>query len=135
MPRRRYDPSVDRQRLEQLANELAESLRRLCDHRPVVQGGFQLLRRRCGKKGCRCARGKPHETAVFVEREGGRRRVRKLRVGEEQKLKRPVARYQAIRKLRAQISSIHRQILACCDRLSEYRIEEGRRMLERGRRR
>jgi hypothetical protein len=94
-----------------------------------VRGGLQTLRRRCGKPRCRCQHGKLHESLVLVERSSGKRKIRKVIVGEHLKLKKPIGRYQSLRRLRARLSKLHREVLKCCDRLCEHRLGEGRRML------
>ena len=129
MVRRRYDPSLDRKALNRLASELADILAAFADHRPVVKGCFQTLRRRCGKARCHCHRGNLHESRVFLERYSGKRRSWKATSALEDKLARPVARYRKLRRLRARLSAIHREILAACDRLHEARLGEGKRLL------
>lgn len=44
----------------------------LARSRPMVQGSFYLLKRRCGNPNCRCARGELHETWVITRKAGGK---------------------------------------------------------------
>jgi len=126
-----YDPSSDRQDLDRLAEEFSMIICAFSDHGPMVRGSFRRLLRRCGKERCRCCRGKLHESLVFIEWDGGRRRVRKTTIGKEQALRKPVKRYERLRRLRARLSKIHAEALRLCDRLCEHRLEEGNRILSR----
>lgn len=135
MPKRAYEPSVDRRRLDRLSREFAQTVRAICDHRPLVRGSFQIFRRRCGKDGCKCLRGQRHETTVFIDRDSGQRRLQKVTVGLKRALSKPVQEYQRLRKLRARLSRLHAETLACCDRLCEHRLKVGKRLLARWRRR
>lgn len=128
---RAYDPSPDRQTLRQLLQELTKTLQPFCDHDPLVQGSLQTLHRRCGKERCRCARGLLHQSDVFVERGKGTKVIRKIRSPHRAALKKPTQRYSALRRSRARLSRLHREVLCCCDRLSRYRLALGRLLLDR----
>lgn len=125
MPRIRYDPSRDRQRLRRLEAEFAKIVDVFRNHQPLLRASLQTLRRRCGKSGCRCRRGTPHETLVLVDRSRGRRKVRKVQRGEYLRLKKLTRRYQTLRRLRARLSKLHAEVLQCCDRLFEHRLRDG----------
>ena len=129
MAQKRYNPSRDRQKLDRLEEEFANILQSFSAHEPLVKGNFQNLRRRCGKTGCRCERGKLHESFVFIDRSSGKRRIRKTTVAQEKKLRKPVQKDQLLRKLRARLSKLHSETLACCDRLREHRLNQGKRLL------
>ncbi len=135
MSRTRYDPSPDRQRIQQLQVEFAKILATFQDHPPLVRGSLQTLRRRCGKAGCRCERGRGHETFVFVDRSTGARKVRKVASEEQRRLRNLTGRYRELRNLRARLSKLHVEVLECCDRLREYRIGLGRKLLDGKKRR
>jgi hypothetical protein len=131
MARRQYDPSTDRQEIDALIRELSTTLQSFCEPTALVRGSLQRLRRRCGKKRCRCQRGQLHESVVFVDRSGGERKIRKANLGLERELRKPVRRYRNLRRLRARLGKLHAEILRCCDRLSEHRVAEGKRLLSR----
>ena len=135
MTRRSCDASRDRQDLCRLLEEYSRIVDAFSDHRPLIKGSFQRLLRPCGKERCRCSRGSLHESLVFVEREGGTRRVHKATIGEEQALRKPLGRHQELRGLRARLSKIHAEVLSLCDRLCEHRLEEGKRILSRWKKR
>lgn len=135
MTRRCYDPSAERQGLCRLLEEFSGIVGAFNDHRLLLRGSFQRLLRRCGKERCRCRQGNLHESLVFVERQGDRRRVRKATIAQQQTLRKPVKRYQELRRLRARLSKIHAEALGLCDRLCEHRLEEGKRILLRSKKR
>jgi hypothetical protein len=128
MPRRRYDPSPDRQKLSRLKKELDGILEVFCSQDPILRGRVEHLRRSCGKPGCRCQRGHLHESIVLIDRSDGTRKTRKLQRGEIGKLRRRTARYRAVKKGRARLSALLAEMLECCDRLLEYRLDTGKRM-------
>lgn len=130
MARHGYDPSLDRQRLDRLAKELSEILQAFCGHDRLLRGRLRRLRRRCGKAPCRCQRGALHESLVFVDPGPPKRTIRKVTRGQYQDLRKPVKRYRSLRRLRARLGQLHHEVLACCDRLSAWRLKEGRRALE-----
>ena len=47
-------------------------LKRLADVGPLVQGSFCTRKVKCGKPGCRCAEGEPHEACVLTKKVRGR---------------------------------------------------------------
>lgn len=128
---RRYDPSRDRQTLYRLLSELRKLLDSFCDSRVLVRGKLQTLRRRCGKARCRCTRGSLHESSVFIDRSAGSRIIRTVSAAQRSLLKQPTECYISLRRHRAQISALHHEILATCDRLSSHCLEEGKGLLAR----
>jgi hypothetical protein len=131
MPRKRSSASADRQRIDRLLKEFSRTLRAFCEHDPLVRGSFETLRRRCGKKRCRCVDGALHETFVFIDRSTGKRRIQKATVGQAQALRKPAKRYRSLKVSRARLSRIHEEILSVCDRLSEHRLRQGEKLLRR----
>lgn len=128
MPRRRYDPSSDRQKLSRLQKELDGILEAFCGQEPILRGRVEHLSRSCGNPRCRCQRGHLHESTVFIDRSDGTRKTRKLQRGEIGKLRRRTVRYRALKKGRARLSALQAEMLECCDRLIEYRLETVKRM-------
>ena len=47
-------------------------LKRLADVGPLVQGSFCTRKVKCGKPGCRCAEGEPHEACVLTRKVRGK---------------------------------------------------------------
>jgi len=128
---RRYDPSRDRKKLYELQREFSQILSCLCEPGPAVRGKVSLLRRRCGKENCRCARGELHVAWVFLEQSSGCRRLRTVSPEERRALRKPTQRYHALRRLRSRLGKLCREALACGDRLRLAQLAEGARVLER----
>jgi hypothetical protein len=64
-----------RQSLSQLAGEIKRVVEPLFSNRPVIKGTVYELKRRCGKPGCKCARGELHARMVVSASEGGKTRL------------------------------------------------------------
>ena len=124
-----FDASAERQELRALLGEISSLAEAFLAREPLLGGSLQRLRRRCGKAGCRCARGKLHESLVLVESSSGRRSVRTLSGREALKLQKPSSRYRSLRRLRARLRELQREVLRRCDRLTRARLKEARRLL------
>ncbi len=59
----------------------------------VLPGSLITLRRKCGKAGCRCTTGAPHETPALSYSVGGRTKMLTLSAEEVPAVARAVARY------------------------------------------
>ena len=59
----------------------------------VLRGTLTTFRRRCGKPGCRCATGEPHESPALTYTEGGRTKTLTLSRAEVVEVKAALARY------------------------------------------
>jgi hypothetical protein len=127
----RYDPSVDRQRLHLLLEELPTVIDFFSGYGPLVNGRFVVLRRRCGKATCRCSRGEEHRSQVFLDRSTGKRKIFKADRQLRWRLRKPSAECRRLRSLRAHLQKLNREILSACDRLREHRLQEGRRLMVR----
>lgn len=78
------------------------SLARRDDPR-VLPGSLITLRRKCGKAGCRCATGAPHETPALSYSVAGRTKMLTLTAEEVPAVAAAVARYRkAVTELEAQ---------------------------------
>jgi len=131
MAKPRYDPSLDRQRLSILLQELSHIVGAFCEHDPVFRGSFEILRRRCGHPRCRCANGQLHETHVLLDRSSRRRRSYKSTPKLRRYIRKPLREYRRLRLLRMRLRKLHREFLQACDRLREARIRQGADLLPR----
>lgn len=61
---------------------------------PMLHGTLSTFRRRCGKSGCHCAEGAPHESPALLYREGGRTKTLTLTRAELAWVQAAVERYQ-----------------------------------------
>ena len=64
-----------RQALLHLSNETKGLIEPFFSERPVIKGTAYELKRRCGKPGCKCARGEFHARMVVSASEGGKTRL------------------------------------------------------------
>ena len=60
----------------------------------LLQGSLTTFRRRCGKPGCRCATGEPHESPALRYTEDGRTKTLTLTAAEVVQVTAALARYQ-----------------------------------------
>ena len=63
----------------------------------VLRGTLITFRRRCGKAGCRCATGEPHESPAFTVTEQGRTKTITLSVSEVAEVAAALSRYDTAR--------------------------------------
>jgi len=113
-----------RQALWDLIRELEASLEVAFHRSPLVKGNVYELARKCGKPNCICTRGQLHRSMVLTWSEGGKSRLFSIppeRVGE---LKEKSEEYLRVRRARARVTEICREILAVLDQMEKLRREE-----------
>ena len=125
MPRLRYDPGSDRQRLNLVLVKLSKVVRVFCSHEPLLNAQISRLRRRCGKPRCRCTRGKLHESVVLVDRTARPRTIRKVPPGLLKALAKPTARDRSFRHCLSQLASLSKEARGCARRLRLWRLKQG----------
>jgi hypothetical protein len=113
-----------RQTLLHLASEIKGFVEPLFSDRPVIKGTVYELRRRCGKPGCKCARGDLHRSMVVSASEGGKTRLQVIPDGFLVEIQVKVRRYQELRRVRARLGEIHRKMLKVMDQMEGMRREE-----------
>jgi hypothetical protein len=113
-----------RQSLPQLINQMRQLVKPFFSDRPVIKGTVYELRRRCGKPGCKCARGELHARMVVSASEKGKTRLRVIPRGFLVEVQERVRRYQELRGVRARLGAIHRQMLKILDEMEAMRREE-----------
>jgi len=111
-----------RQRLWRLYRAIARTLRVLGRDAAMVRGSLYLLRRKCGKAGCRCNRGQLHASWVLSRSEAGRGRL--YVVGPEQRGRlRPLAReYRLWQRARARLLKQNAELVGLVDELAQGRL-------------
>ena len=113
-----------RQALRNLIREMEVSLEVAFNRSPLVKGNVYELARKCGKPNCICTRGQLHRSMVLTWSEGGKRRLFSIppeRVGE---LKEKSEEYLRVRRARARVTEICREILVVLDQMEKLRREE-----------
>ena len=110
-----------RQRILALTEQLQGQAQRVMGHAPLVRGSFYRYRRRCGKAGCRCARGALHAGEAFSIRAGGRSRTLPLAGVDREELSRHVGAYRELRRVRAEMVRTFDELLEAVDKLERLR--------------
>lgn len=113
-----------RQTLLRLAGEVKGMVEPLFSDRPVIKGTVYELKRRCGKPGCKCARGELHVRMVVSASEGGKTRLQVIPHGFLVEVRAKVQRYQELRRVRARLGEIYRKMLGVIDQMEAMRREE-----------
>ena len=113
-----------RQTLLHLASEIKGLVEPLFSDRPVIKGTVYELKRRCGKPGCKCARGELHTRMVVSASEGGKTRLRVIPKGFLVEVQAKVRRYQEHRRARARLGEVYRKMLRVIDEMEAMRREE-----------
>lgn len=116
------DLSQLRQQLWRAYVALARTLRRLQRSEPMVQGSFYLLRRRCGKPNCRCARGQLHSAYVLTRSEAGKDRLYPVPTDQRAQVRKWAAEYRRYQRARAVLVKRHLHLLALVDQMAEQRL-------------
>ncbi len=124
----------DSQRLEKLSRlrvELRQLLERLWKtlevafaRTPLVKGNVYEIARRCGTPNCSCTRGRLHRSMVLTWSEQGRSRMRSVPRARVAELRQKSEAYLRFRRARAEVSVLHKKILAVLDQIQELRREE-----------
>lgn len=118
-----YDPARLRQDLWRNHLAIARTLRTLQIDPPMVQGSLYLLRRKCGKPNCRCARGELHASWVLTRSEAGRKRLYCVPEEERGRLRPLTREYRRWQLARARLTKQFAALLALIDQLAEGRLQ------------
>jgi hypothetical protein len=113
-----------RQSLVHLVSEMKQLVEPFFSDRPVIKGTVYELRRRCGKPGCKCAQGELHARMVISASEKGKTQLRVIPRGFLVEAQQKVGRYQELRRMRARLVAIHREMLKVLDEMEAMRREE-----------
>jgi len=115
-------------RLRQSLVHLTDEVRQLVDpflsDRPVIKGSVYELKRKCGKPGCKCARGELHRRMVVSASEKGKTKLRVIPRGSLVEVESKVRRYQKLRRARTRLVEVHKKILQVMDDMEAMRREE-----------
>ena len=112
-----------RQQLWLLYRALARTLRVLQREAPMVQGSLYLLRRKCGKPTCRCARGELHPTWVLTRSEAGKNHLYAVPAGQRGGLRPLTREYRRWQRTRALLVKQWARLLGLIDQLAEQRLK------------
>ena len=113
-----------RQSLLLLLEEMKSLMEPYFSDRPILKGSVYELKRKCGKPGCKCAQGVLHARMVLSASESGKTRLRVIPRGFLVQTHQRVKRYQQLRRARARVVQIHRQMLKLIDEMEALRRQE-----------
>jgi hypothetical protein len=118
------DTGKTRQRLRQLADEIPVLLDTACGSSPLWRGIVHDARRKCGKPNCRCQRGELHTSTILADRSGSKLRNLPVRGRQHLLFTEMTEEYRKVRRARARLVKITREMLGIFDRLEEVRRQE-----------
>lgn len=114
-----------RQRLLRLRQEHDRLLEIAFDTTPLWRGLVHEARRRCGKPNCRCVRGDLHVSTILSDRSSAEQHNLALAPGELLRFTDMTEAYRKVRRHRARIVVVQRELLEIFDTLEAARREEG----------
>jgi hypothetical protein len=120
--RRRF--SQLRKSLTGLSNQVRQAAEPFFSDKPVVKGSAYELKTKCGKPGCKCTKGQLHSRMVLSASEKGKTRLRAIPHGFLVEVQTKVRRYQELRRARARLVQVHKQMLKVMDQIEAIRREE-----------
>ena len=113
-----------RQSLTGLAKEIRQIVEPFFSDKPVIKGSVYELKTKCGKPGCKCAKGQLHPRMVLSASQKGKTKLRAIPRGFLIEVKTKVRCYQELRGARARLVEVHKKILKVIDEMEAMRREE-----------
>ena len=113
-----------RQSLAALANEIRQIVEPFFSDKPVIKGSVYELKTKCGKPGCKCAKGELHPRMVLSASEKGKTKLRAIPRGFLVEVKTKVRCYQELRGARARLVEMHKKMLKVMDEMEAMRREQ-----------
>ena len=113
-----------RQSLAILANEIRQIVEPFFSDKPVIKGSVYELKTKCGKPGCKCAKGELHPRMVLSASEKGKTKLRAIPRGFLVEVKTKVRCYQELRGARARLVEMHKKMLKVMDEMEAMRREQ-----------
>ena len=98
--------------LRQLRDRRRRAARQIPDLEAVIAGSLQNQHRRCGKEGCRCARGELHGPYLYLSLRAGRRtQMLYIPAGLAGQVRQAVTANTEVQAALAEISAINLELL------------------------
>jgi len=113
-----------RQSLGRLANEIRQVIEPFFSDKPLIKGSVYELKTKCGKPGCKCAKGELHHRMVVSASEKGKTKLRAIPHGFLVEVQTKVRRYQELRQVRVRLIEMHKKMLQTMDEMEAMRREE-----------
>ncbi len=90
----------------------------------MIKGSVYELKTKCGKPGCKCAKGQLHHRMVVSASEKGKTKLRAIPHGYLAEVQTKVHRYQELRRVRVRLIEVHKKMLQVMDEMESMRREE-----------
>ena len=113
-----------RHSLIRLEEEVQHLIGPFLSDKAVVKGSVYELRRKCGKRGCKCVQGELHSSMVVSSSEKGKTKLKVIPKGLLVEVRIKVRRYQELRRVRSRLVEVHREMLQVIDEMEVMRREE-----------
>ena len=113
-----------RQSLRRLATEIRQVGEPFFSDKPVIKGSVYELKTKCGKPGCKCAKGQLHHRMVVSASEKGKTKLRAIPHGVLVEVQTKVRRYQELRRVRVRLIEVYKKMLQTMDEMEAMRREE-----------
>ena len=113
-----------RQSLSELSNQIRQIVEPFFSDKPVIKGSTYELKTKCGKPGCKCAKGQLHSHMVLSASEKGKTKLRAIPHGFLVEVQTKVRCYQELRRARSRLVEVHKEILKVMDQIETMRREE-----------
>ena len=113
-----------RHSLRRLSDEVRQRINPFFSDTPVIKGSVYELKTKCGKPGCKCAKGEPHHRMVVSASEKGKTKLRAIPHGLLGDVQTKVRRYQELRRARVRLIEVHKNMLQLMDEMEAMRREE-----------
>jgi len=117
----RQRASVYRQQVPVLVKHIGRLASLAQGSSELLPGSIYKRRRRCGKPGCRCARGHPHNDTVLAVRENGRRRLVSLSAIDVDRYSQLARNWRQFQKNRRELEGAFAKLLLVYDKLGRIR--------------
>ena len=118
------NPSSLRQRLWRDYRALDSLLRAMTSQGPLTPGSFYLMRRKCGKPSCRCARGELHPVWVLTRSQQGQHKLYSVPAEERSRVRALAGAWRRYQRARARLVKQTAALLALADRIALAQKED-----------
>lgn len=108
-----------RQRLWRQYRGLARLLRTMTSQGQITPGSFYLLRRKCGKASCRCARGQLHAVWVLTRSQAGKHKLYTVPAEQRAWVRQRAMAWRRYQRARARLLQQVSALVALADQIAE----------------
>lgn len=120
-----------RRKLQRTQEQIHQLLEQFQGRSPLLPASLYTMKRRCGKEGCRCARGQLHATTVLSYRGGEKPQTITPPADRIETFQAMTDDYRRVRQARARLVRLQQQLLHIVDQIQALRVQQGERELNR----